>query len=105
MSEEPTTSVDTPVEETVDPAEVTDAAKALIEALQRLTAAQFKSLPTEVQTALEKAISEIKSGADTVTTQAKDFEERLSRAAKAAWDILCDSKELPEASEDSAPSE
>ncbi|MDG2990987.1 hypothetical protein L3556_08615 [Candidatus Synechococcus calcipolaris G9] len=103
MSEESTTSVDTPVEETVDPAEVTEAAKALIEALQRLTAAQFKSLPADVQAAIEKAVSEIKSGADTVTTQAKGFEERVSRAAKAAWDILCESKELPEASE--SPSE
>lgn len=102
MSEEPTTSVDTPVEETVDPAEATEAAKALIEALQRLTAAQFKSLPSEVQSAIDKAVLEIQSGADTMTAQAKEFEERVIRAAKAAWEILCEPKELPEASEPSA---
>ncbi|HIK25668.1 MAG: hypothetical protein P3X23_008655 [Thermosynechococcus sp. Uc] len=80
-----------PETETVSPEEVAEAAKALLAALQRFAAAQLKALPADVQKALETAIAELKSNADTVSTHVKDFEERL----KAAWEVLTAKKELP----------
>lgn len=80
-----------PETESVSPEEVTEAAKALLAALQRFAAAQIKALPADVQKALETAIAELKSNADTVSSHVKDFEERL----KAAWEILTAKKELP----------
>ncbi len=41
--------------------------------------------------ALETALAELKSNADTVSSHVKDFEERL----KAAWEVLTAKKELP----------
>ncbi|WJI28031.1 hypothetical protein RHP47_07040 [Thermosynechococcus sp. QKsg1] len=80
-----------PLGETVSAEEVIEAAKELLAALQRFAAAQLKALPADVQKALETAIAELKSNADTVSSHVKDFEERL----KAAWEVLTAKKELP----------
>ncbi|MFN4195627.1 MAG: hypothetical protein ACK4HM_07365 [Thermosynechococcus sp.] len=95
MSEEqvstPAPPTPEPETETVSPEEVTEAAKALLAALQRFATAQLKALPADVQKALETAIAELKSNAETVSSHVKDFEERL----KAAWEVLTAKKELP----------
>ncbi|ATS19003.1 hypothetical protein L5470_06235 [Synechococcus sp. PCC 6717] len=105
MSDEPTSTetVDTtPTSEpsesvAASPEEVTEAAKALMAALQRFAAAQLKALPADVQKALEAAMADLKANADTVSVHVKDFEERL----KAAWEVLTAKKELPAGDGDS----
>uniref|UniRef100_B8HW83 Uncharacterized protein n=1 Tax=Cyanothece sp. (strain PCC 7425 / ATCC 29141) TaxID=395961 RepID=B8HW83_CYAP4 len=82
--------------------QVQEATKALVEALKNLATAQFKAVEDQVQTVstlpqnvlagIEAAIKDLQARADAnwqqMSKQVTDLEERLSCAAKAAWDAI-----------------
>jgi sugar-specific transcriptional regulator TrmB len=75
--------------------QVTEATKALVEALKRLAETKIQSvssLPKEVSTNIEQTVKELQTNADkswqSVVQHLGDIDERVMKALKAAWEIL-----------------
>ncbi|WP_143593637.1 hypothetical protein [Synechococcus sp. 1G10] len=75
--------------------EVTEAAQALIDALQRLAQSEIQSVSDhteELYQGIDKAVKKLRDEHDRtvqkVSNQVDDIDERLTEAAKAAWAIL-----------------